>query len=86
VKTYGSDGVRGLLYGDPSQLVMQAIDCAVLVVFGFLMAYAWFKLSDLMTPLRVDRETELEGLDGPEMGTLAYPDFSLHASGKRMAG
>ena len=30
--------------------------------------------------------TELEGLDGPEMGTLGYPDFQIHPSGQRMAG
>ncbi len=46
--------------------------------FGFVMAYAWFKVSDLITPLRVPRETELEGLDIPEMGALAYPDFAVH--------
>src|SRR6266704_5620381 len=35
VKLYGSDGVRGLLYGDFSQFIMQVIDCAVLFVFAF---------------------------------------------------
>ena len=86
VQTYGSDGVRGLLYGDFSQFIMQGIDCVVVSVFGFLMAYAWFKLSDLITPIRVSAETELEGLDGPEMGTLGYPDFQIHPSGQRLAG
>jgi Amt family ammonium transporter len=81
VASYGSDGVRGLLYGDGGQLVMQAIDCVVLAIFGFVMAYVWFKISDLITPIRVSKETELEGLDGPEMGTLAYPDFALHRGG-----
>jgi hypothetical protein len=47
-------------------------------VFGFAIAYVWFKVSDSITPLRVPAETELEGLDLPEMGTLAYPDYSLH--------
>jgi hypothetical protein len=28
----------------------------------------------------VSAETELEGLDGPEMGVLGYPDFQLHPS------
>ena len=78
VKAYGSDGVRGLLYGDPSQLFMQLIDAGVVAVFGFAMAFAWFKVSDLITPVRVPRETELEGLDVPEMGALAYPDHTLH--------
>jgi len=27
----------------------------------------------------VSRETELEGLDIPEMGAVAYPDFAVHA-------
>jgi ammonia channel protein AmtB len=81
VKLYGSDGVRGLLYGDFSQFIMQAIDCAVLAGFAFTMAYVWFKVSDLITPIRVSKEVEIEGLDGPEMGTLGYPDFQLHPSG-----
>ncbi len=81
-KMYGSDGVRGLLYGDASQLVMQMIDCAVLAVFAFVMAFVWFKISDLITPIRVSEETELEGLDGPEMGVLGYPDFVIHTARK----
>jgi Amt family ammonium transporter len=77
VKQYGSDGVRGILYGDASQLVMQAIDVAVLCTFGFIMAWVWFKVSNLITPIRVSAETELAGLDMPEMGALGYPDFVL---------
>jgi ammonium transporter, Amt family len=79
VAKYGFDGVRGLLYGDPSQFVMQCIDAGTVAVFGFVMAYVWFKVSDLITPIRVSRETELEGLDIPEMGAVAYPDFAVHA-------
>ncbi|HVC96126.1 MAG TPA: ammonium transporter [Pirellulales bacterium] len=76
-KEYGSDGVRGALYGDVSQLYAQLIDAAVVAAFGFVMAFAWFKFSNLITPLRVSRETEIEGLDLPEMGSLGYPDFAL---------
>jgi Amt family ammonium transporter len=77
VKKYGADGVRGILYGDASQLVMQFIDCCVLCIFGFVMAYAWFKVSNLITPIRVTAATELAGLDIPEMGVVGYPDFVL---------
>jgi Amt family ammonium transporter len=77
VEKYGSDGVRGLFFGDSSQLTAQALDAAVVAVFGFVMAYAWFKFSNLITPLRVSKEVELEGLDGPEMGCLGYPDFVI---------
>jgi len=78
IQAYGSDGVRGLLYGDFSQFIMQAIDAGTVIVVGFIMAYAWFKFSDLITPIRVPEEVEIEGLDGPEMGTLGYPDFAIH--------
>ena len=57
------------------------LDAAVVVVFGFVMAYVWFKFSNLITPLRVSKEVELEGLDGPEMGCLGYPDFVICAHG-----
>ena len=84
VKLYGSDGVRGFLYGDFSQFAMQVIDAAVVALFGFVMAYVWFKVSDLITSIRVSSETEVEGLDGPEMGVLGYPDFQLHPSGQKV--
>jgi Amt family ammonium transporter len=79
VKKYGSDGVRGILYGDASQLTMQCIDVVVLAVFGFVMAYVWFKISDKITPIRVSKETELAGLDLPEMGVGGYPEFVIKA-------
>lgn len=77
VSKYGSDGVRGALFGDVSQLWAQVLDAAVVVVFGFAMAIVWFKISNLITPIRVSREDEIAGLDGPEMGAHGYPDFAL---------
>jgi ammonium transporter, Amt family len=73
-----TDGVRGLFYGDASQLMAQLLDAAVVAVFGFAMAFVWFKLSNLITPIRVPREVEIEGLDIPEMGAHGYPDFALN--------
>ena len=70
-------GVRGLFSGDPGQLAAQLIDIAVVLLFGFAFAYAAFKLSNRLAPLRVSRDNELEGLDGPEMGALGYPDFTV---------
>jgi Amt family ammonium transporter len=76
-KKYGYDGVTGILYGDSGQLIAQVIDSATVIVFGFIMAMIWFKLSNFIVPLRVSAETEIRGLDIPEMGALGYPDFSL---------
>src|SRR4029077_14629536 len=41
-----NDGVRGLFYGDVTQLYAQLLDAAVVAVFGFVMAYVWFKISN----------------------------------------
>jgi Amt family ammonium transporter len=73
-----NDGVRGLFYGDASQLYAQLLDAAVVAVFGFVMAYVWFKLSNFIFPLRVSKEVEMAGLDAPEMGVLGYPDFTVN--------
>jgi Amt family ammonium transporter len=77
LQRFPADGVRGLFFGDASQLAAQLIDIAVVLLFGLAAAYAAFKLSNLLTPLRVSRDTEREGLDGPEMGALGYPDFTV---------
>jgi len=55
---------------------MQLISAAVVAVFGFVMAWVWFKISDKITPIRVSPEVEMQGLDIPEMGTLGYPDIA----------
>ena len=73
-----NDGVRGLFYGDVTQLYAQLLDCIVLIVFGFVMAYVWFKISNLIIPMRVSKETEMSGLDAPEMGVMGYPEFSVN--------
>jgi len=72
-----SGGVTGLFYGDASQLFAQLIAIGVLIVWGFGVSYLFFKLLDKVWGLRVSPEDELEGLDIPEMGVLAYPDEQL---------
>ncbi len=70
-------GVRGLFFGDASQLLAQLICLAVLLIYGFGVSYVFFKVLDKVWGLRVPPEDELEGLDIPEMGVLAYPDQQL---------
>jgi Amt family ammonium transporter len=67
--------VTGLFYGDASQLVAQLVGIATLVgfVFGFSFVLNW--ILDLVLGQRVSIETELAGLDLPEMGQLGYPEF-----------
>ncbi|HNY00492.1 MAG TPA: ammonium transporter [Oscillospiraceae bacterium] len=72
-----SGNVAGLFYGGSSQFLAQLIACGVLIVWGFGVSFLFFKLLDKVWGLRVDPEVELEGLDIPEMGVLAYPDSQL---------
>jgi len=74
-------GVTGILYGGEGwgQLGVQALAVVVIwtVIFGF--AFGFFKLQNKLMKggIRPTEEMELEGMDIPEMGALAYPEFPL---------
>ncbi len=72
---YGGTQVRGLFFGDPGQLVAQVIGAVVCFVYVFGISWIFFTLYKRFFGLRVSPETELKGLDIPEMGSLGYnPD------------
>ncbi len=73
--------VTGLFYGDPSQLVAQVIGCATLMGVIFTLSYVLNWIVDIVIGQRVSAQSELEGLDLPEMGALGYPEFQLVTSG-----
>jgi Amt family ammonium transporter len=66
--------VKGILYGDGSQLVAQIVGTATCFIFVYAAMWSWFKISNKITPIRVKAEDELAGLDIPEMGVLGYVD------------
>ena len=79
--------VTGLFYGDASQLVAQLVGISTLVGFVFSFSYALNWVLDIFLGHRVSAESEIAGLDLPEMGQLGYPEFVfapepeiLHAS------
>ena len=65
--------VRGVLFGDASQLAAQAIGVVTngAVVFG--LALVFFRVTDRIIGNRVDADIETAGLDGMEMASDAYP-------------
>jgi len=69
--------VKGLFYGDLSQFIAQVIGMVANIVFVFVAMYGFFKLSNLVVPLRVSPEVEMAGLDQYEVAVSAYPDFTI---------
>jgi Amt family ammonium transporter len=69
--------VTGLFYGAPKQFLAEVIGVIACFVWVFATFYIFFKIVDAVIGNRVPAEVELAGLDIPEMGVLAYPDFTL---------
>ena len=69
--------VRGLFYGDASQLVAQVVGITACFIWVFTMFFIFFKVVDAIIGNRVSAEVEMEGLDMPEMGAIGYPDFVM---------
>ena len=72
---YGGWSVSGLVNGNVGQMGAQIIGAAVCFVWAFGASFIFFKILNAIVPMRVSPETELGGLDIPEMGSLGYiPD------------
>jgi Amt family ammonium transporter len=71
-KAVNSAGANGLLYGNPSQLAVQAL--AVVVVAAYSAAVTWvlLKLIGATIGLRVSQDEEQRGLDTTQHGEVAY--------------
>jgi Amt family ammonium transporter len=67
-------GVTGLLHGDMSQFLMQLGGATLCAVYAFGLTFIVFKIVNAVYPMRVSKEVELEGLDVPQFGMLAYPE------------
>ena len=68
------NGPNGLLYGNPSQLLIQAIGVGVAGVMGFFGTYVILKVIDVLIGIRVSAKVEQEGLDISEHAERAYSD------------
>ncbi len=73
-------GVTGLFYGDPSQLVAPCIESWNV---HRLERHRWrlhlWVIGKAIGGNRVSAETEIGGLDVPEMGVPGYPEFVLQS-------
>jgi Amt family ammonium transporter len=74
-----SEGIEGIIKGDWGQLGAQALAVGVILTVIFGIAFSFFKIQNALTKggIRSKEEDEIMGLDLPEMGVAAYPEFSL---------
>lgn len=63
---------KGLLYGNPGQLLTQLIAVAVTVVYSAAATYIIFMVIKAIVGIRVDVEEEFTGLDESQHGEKAY--------------
>jgi Amt family ammonium transporter len=85
--------VTGLFYGDATQLAAQLVGISTLLGFVFTFSFLINLGLEFFVGHRVSIETEVAGLDLPEMGQLGYPefvfktepDYLMHANKEAMA-
>jgi ammonium transporter, Amt family len=86
----GTEGaVTGLFHGGGAgQLMSQLAGALTIATVIFGIALAFFKIQNALTKggIRPSLEMELEGMDLPEMGVLAYPEFYGSSTHVEMPG
>ena len=70
----GHNGVEGLIVGNTEQIVPQVIGMLVAIGWGLGAGLALFKFIDITIGLRASDEMQMEGLDMPEHGAVAYAE------------
>ena len=63
VGSVGGDAAKGLIDGNPGQLWIQVQGVAFTLVWSGVVTFVLLKVLDLTVGIRVDNDTEREGLD-----------------------
>ncbi len=69
---FASVGAQGLLYGNPKQLVVQAIGAGAAIAYSVIVTFIILKVIDVTVGLRVDSDGEQQGLDVVEHSEVGY--------------
>jgi Amt family ammonium transporter len=71
-KAINAAGAKGLLFGNPGQLGIQALSVIVTIGYAFIMSLILLKALDWIMGLRVSPEDEVSGLDLTQHSETAY--------------
>ncbi len=80
-----SGTVRGIIYGNPSQLFAQIFEAGSILAVAFGLSLVFFKVLNAAGLLRSEPHHEIVGLDIPEMGALGYTTVDMKMPGGRLA-
>lgn len=69
---FASVGGTGLLYGNPHQLLVQAIGAGAAIAYSAVVTFIILKIIDVTVGLRVDSDKEQQGLDVAEHSEVGY--------------
>ena len=69
---FASVGATGLFFGNPGQVIIQAVGVGATWVFSFVGTFIILKVLDMVIGLRVGKEEEIVGLDLSEHSERAY--------------
>lgn len=69
---FASVGATGLFFGNPGQVLIQAVGVGATWVFSFVGTFIILKVLDMVIGLRVEKEEEMVGLDLSEHSESAY--------------
>jgi Amt family ammonium transporter len=70
-------GVTGLLYGDTTQFLVQLLGATVCALYAFALTFVVFTVVNKVRSIRVSPKVEVDGLDEPQFGLLAYPEDAV---------
>jgi Amt family ammonium transporter len=73
--TVNPAGFDGLLYGNPGQLVTQAIAVVVVAAYAAVVTFVLLKIIDATIGIRVSEAEEQAGLDESQHGEVAYREI-----------
>ena len=66
------NGVDGLFFGNPRQFGIQALSVLATVVYSLVMTFGLYKAVDFALGMRVDRQSEIMGLDLSQHKEIGY--------------
>ena len=79
ISAHGTAGIFGVMVvpftNSEATFGAQALGVASILVWGFVLTYAFLFLVNMVSPVRSSDEIQKKGLDSEEIGVEAYPEF-----------